>query len=257
MQFRQAERRMRLTPWLASVAALVLAGARLEAQTTIIGTVIDSVSGQPVAGAMLYLTDQSHKIVSGANGDFALTGVKKGNLILKVRRIGYEPRALRVAAGESPTTRLDTLRLTPLPVQLTAIQVESTMVANNPTLSDFFRRKRSGAGTYLTQQDIWQQNPLLTSDLLRRIPGITVRCGLGGCTPATMRSRNLRRGGGGCPMDIILDGVKSSVPLDDIPPGWIAGMEVYKGIAFAPMEYGRVSPCGTVIIWTGADADAR
>src|SRR5690348_4406606 len=128
---------MRLTSWLPLLMALAITTTQLEAQTTIAGTVVDSVSGQPVAGAMLYLVGQSLRTTSGANGGFTLTGVKKGSLVLQVRRLGYQPRALRLAAGESGTTQLDTLRLAPLPVQLTTIQVESTMVANNPMLSDF------------------------------------------------------------------------------------------------------------------------
>jgi hypothetical protein len=57
-------------------------------------------------------------------------------------------------------------------------------------------------------------------------------------------------------MRVILDGVPTSMTLDDIPPGWIAGIEIYKGIAFAPLELGR-SACGIVAVWTGPDLSTQ
>src|SRR5205814_3981790 len=112
---------------------------------------------------------------------------------------------------------IGTLRLKPLAVVLTPIVVESTLVALSPRLADFYRRKKGGACYYITQDEIWKRNPLLTTDLLRGFAGIQVTCGGTGCVATTLRSAGRRAfSGRPCPMRVILDGVPSSLSLDEI-----------------------------------------
>jgi hypothetical protein len=62
-------------------------------------------------------------------------------------------------------------------------------------------------------------------------------------------------------MRVLLDGQPSPLHVDEIPPAWIAGIEVYRSAAFTPIELTSSrsgtelgsSACGTVVIWTGGD----
>jgi len=37
-----------------------------------------------------------------------------------------------------------------------------------------------------------------------------------------------------CQMDVFVDGMRSSLSVDEIPLSWIAGMEIYNGLAQTP-----------------------
>ncbi|MSR06044.1 MAG: hypothetical protein EXR93_03095 [Gemmatimonadetes bacterium] len=218
-----------------------------QERVTIAGTVVDSMSGKPVERATVYLVSGPRTETDG-RGRFQL--IAAGG-VLVLRRIGYAPRAVRLGPflGASVDLRLT---MTPIAVALDSMNVRADMVRINPRLADFYDRRRTGAGTYFTRDDIWKRNPVHLTDLVGRVPGIS--CGPAGCNSS-------RRAGltAGCPMQVVIDGIRADLSLDEIPPAWVAGIEVYRGIATTPMQYGgtgrggRGPQCGTIVIWTGLD----
>ncbi|MBI4500703.1 MAG: carboxypeptidase regulatory-like domain-containing protein [Gemmatimonadetes bacterium] len=228
---------------------------------TLTGNVLDSVSGRPVESATVYLTDQS-SAQTGQNGRFRLRGVPPERVILMFRRIGYSPRALQLNLEKQSGREIELgpVNLWAVPVGMDSLIIETRLVNRNPRLNDFFRRAKTGRGQYVTRQDIWRRNPVVTTELLRGIPGVTISCAyLTNCTPSTMRKVGL--GQMTCPMRIMLDGIPTSISLDEIPPAWIAGVEIYRSAAFTPLELQGArraneegsSSCGTVVVWTGGD----
>jgi hypothetical protein len=168
----------------------------------------------------------------------------------------------------------------PLAVALDSISIETQLVERNRTLADFYHRRSLGQGSFFTKKQIAERNPMLTSDLLRTVPGIEIVCeGIGSCAPATLRRYGLEAHKGYCKLQVILNGQPSGIIPDDIPPAWIAGIEVYKGSAQGPTEFGATGKnrtmrngadvfsmdqrpaekdepfCGTVAIWTGGERE--
>lgn len=233
-------------------AIIVTAAQRAAAQdttVTIVGVVYDSLSGEPVAQVEVYTPDAS-TTWTNRNGQFTLSGVSRHEPLLFIRRIGFRKRALELKLADAPPrVALGKVWISPAYFALDTVRVEADLVRTNPKLSEFFRRRRSGMGQYMTATEIFKRNPLVTTDLLRAIAGIGVRCPSGACIPVTFRSGANRP----CPMRIILDGMPiRDLELDLIPPSWIAGLEVYRSSNWTPLELGR-SGCGTVVIWTGGE----
>lgn len=87
--------------WLA--IALVLLGATpLAAQVRVLrGTVVDSSSGSPIAGANVVIRGTSFGATTGADGRFTLSDLPQRDYIVLVRRFGYRFRQITVPANET------------------------------------------------------------------------------------------------------------------------------------------------------------
>ncbi len=229
-------------------------------QVTLVGLVVDSTNGQPLDKVAVYLPDDT-QTDTNRDGMYKLKFVPGQTSLVLFRRIGYAPRAVRMylQGREGREIDMGKIIMKKAAVALDPIAVESRMLTRNPRMVDFYRRKRQGRGLYFTREDILKIQPMLATDLVRRVPGLTVGCErMGACTPASFR----KTAGGEvtCPMKVLMDGVPTSMEIDLIPPAWIAGVEVYKSIAFTPLELASVANqgmgtagCGLLVIWTGAD----
>jgi hypothetical protein len=75
---------------------VIRAGEEAPAGATLAGTIVDSLSGDPLQGAVVILrTDENDApqrwATTGASGFFSLRDVPEGTHRLQVRRVGYEP----------------------------------------------------------------------------------------------------------------------------------------------------------------------
>jgi hypothetical protein len=144
---------------------------------------------------------------------------------------------------------MDTVRLAAASVTLDSIAIVADLVQRNPQMADFFRRRDTRTGQFVTQADINRAGRRRTSDALRQMNGVEVRCEQAGGGRADQPCRILsRRALEPCELQIVLDGQRSSLQIDEIPVAWIAGIEVYTGSTAPPMfSHGA---CGVVVIWT-------
>ncbi|HSL69156.1 MAG TPA: carboxypeptidase-like regulatory domain-containing protein, partial [Longimicrobiales bacterium] len=75
-----------------SLVAGVSRGAAQE--STIAGTVVESKSLKPLAGAQVLVQGQGRGVLSDANGRFRITGVTGTDVTLEIVMIGYRARTL-------------------------------------------------------------------------------------------------------------------------------------------------------------------
>ena len=209
---------------------------------------IGSVRGAnaPLARVLVQLQGDSARTSTDSLGRYRLDAVPVGTQVLEVRKLGYLPRQLTVQLLAGDNSAPD-LRLTPV-TTLDSIRV----VGQRSRYREFDSRARAGAfGRFLRADDIAHKNPLLTSDLVRQLPGFRImRRGtsdldvevIGSSGDITSLSRP-----GPCYANIVIDGVPNQM-INWIDPGSIAGMEIYAGPAGAPVQYR--SSCGTILIWT-------
>jgi hypothetical protein len=127
---------------------------------------------------------------------------------------------------------------------LRPVVIEGKRVNNKLWAAGFYGRMQSEVGTFITQEEIAQQNPRTTSELLRRIPGFVVL--ESGIASAPRRSK--------CSgVAYYVDGVHADgSDLNAVLPPAIAGLEVYTGPATVPMAFRVITQnpvCGTVLIW--------
>ena len=267
---------MRLEVVGAIAALLTVVATDVGAQqVTLTGTVIDSVTRDPVEGAMIYSVNGT-RTMSDKAGHFRLSHFDPSRDLLSIRRVGYAPQASRLSdVGKGPGVDIGTIDLVPIAVVLDPIRTEAELVKENGQMADFYHRRAGGKGWFLTRDQVAQRNPILTTELLRAAPGIVINCEQGPCQPATRRPYGWLPGQQLCFLQVILDGMPVAMTLDDIPPAWIAGIEVYKSGADTPVEFGtsgkeqntpmtgtlggagKAAPvglstpfCGMVVVWT-------
>ena len=242
---------------LVGAAVLIATAAPLHAQArgTITGTVTDG-DGVPIAGAQISVRGLGTMAISDARGVFRLDDVPIGPSIVRVRRLGFRPESLDVQLAPSPdaSVRLELARVT---AALAPVVVRASKVKHEARLAGFYERlERRTAGHFISHVEITLENPRSMTQLLQRVPGLTVVKGRAGATGVRMRGRT-------CWPLLWLDGFPmpaGDVDLDSFAPHSFEGIELYLGSTTPPMRYIQqraMSSCGTILLWSrSTDIDA-
>jgi hypothetical protein len=106
--------------WLISAARLLLAVQ--VSQSAVIGVVRDAESNEPLASAVVALTDLDRATISDSLGRYAFRGVPPGPQHLRVRRIGYVSRTLHALVPAHGQLEIN-MALRAAPVLLGAVEV--------------------------------------------------------------------------------------------------------------------------------------
>lgn len=211
------------------------------------GRVVEHRSGRPIAAATVRLAGTPLSQVTTDDGIFRFSSVPPGRYEFDVQRLGYrtvnDSVQLDLGTNVEVTARLapDAIPLDPLVVTVRSVLLERY---------GFYERQQRGSGSYVTREQIERSPPMLASDLLRGLAGISlVRRGTGlGFAPV---------GRANCGFRYVLDGARvgPGFEIDDLSPEWIEAVEVYRGPATVPMEFAPLGndsrgACGVIVIWT-------
>jgi carboxypeptidase family protein/carboxypeptidase-like protein/TonB-dependent receptor-like protein len=211
------------------------------------GSVVTAAGAKPVSRAEVSIVG-GPKTHTNERGEWTLTGAPFGTRLLDVRAVGFYPVRTPVNIIDASTS----VRIT-----LSTFQAVLDTVRVNATAPSFdqsgflLRRRSSGGGHFLTQQDIARRQPVVTSDLFRTIPGLGVERDASG--PAVIKMRGTFEDK--CIPAIYIDGAYmpdfSADDVDDFThPDEVAGIEVYTGAALPPQFQKALSGCGSIVIWT-------
>lgn len=236
-------------------------------------TVLDARNEEPVEGAtVVFLALWGDRLGTRESDEF-------GRVTFQVRR---QVGGIRIRAGRqgyellnTPTldlsghdyfvlaVRLDVDAIPLAPLEVVA-RGRRYFVERSPVLEGFDHRQRLGMGTYFTREDIERIEPLHVTDLLRRVPGVSL---VGGGLPSqqvlSMNRAQFGRGGGSCPVQVFVDGMlvtrarAGPIAVDElVTPQAVEGLEVYKGLSTVPAEFlNENAHCGVVAIWTRRGGD--
>ncbi len=189
----------------------------------------------PVSAARSTATDD--------RGRFNLGEFTAGSLSIRVRRLGYEQRAVEVQIGAGGQPTSVEIVLTIIPAELANV-----LVTGAPgRLNEFFHRRQTRAafGRFMDQEEIRKKGARNASDLFRTVPGVSVKTNPSGGN--AIRIRN-------CQPMVLIDGQRSpGAELDEvITPGDIAAIEFYPSAAGVPAQYLERSNrlCGLILVWT-------
>jgi len=248
------------------LAAFAVTPAHAQ-ERTIRGTVVDSVSAQPVANPNVIVMGTRIGVLGEDNGTFVLNGVPSGPVTLQISRIGYRSRQVRVPAGTNQIT---------LKLFTDYLQVQELVV--------------TGKATQISQQNAANAISTVNSEQLNEVPQETVDKALAGKVAGATISSNSGAPGGGVQVQLrgissinasasplfVIDGqivsdaaIASDANaitsasggqnassqdnavnrLADLNPEDIASIEVLKGAAAAAIYGGKASN-GVVIITT-------
>lgn len=236
-------------------------GSRAERRAS--GRIVNAQTGTPVAHAELLLLRGPDTLARGRSdsvGRFTTSGTVGEQFTLEVRRLGYEPGAIRWTARAADTTFV--LGLTPIVQSLATVAV----VAREPPpmrLRGFeARAATNGGGTFIQREQIDAWHPRQTSDLMRRVLSVRMIDSSGILLAASSRGQKVdlqsvstARSLAPCVMRVGVDGLikEWGFSIDSLDPNVIHGIEVYAGPASIPSEYSGARTdmyCGLVMIWT-------
>jgi hypothetical protein len=154
-------------------------------------------TGAPAVGARVLVLGSRDSVATDESGAFTLHGLSPGTRTLVVRAIGFEPVTTPVEITARETRKIDV----PLGMRigvLDSIRVIAQLQAGYGRVG-FNKRRQSGAGYYLTAEDIDKIQATEFLDLLMNVPGVRVDYG-GSGAPYLRAAR-----GGGC-VSYLVDG---------------------------------------------------
>ena len=243
----------------------VLSGASAALAQSLRGNVLDDSTGAGLAGARVDLLGQDghvvQQVLTAEDGTFRLQVPKIGQYRVRVRRLGYAPRATPLLDLTARDTLALALRLTTTALMLAPVTVvgRSGVTVFDPHLQTEgyydrkarYGRRGTGFGIFL-DGDKLRPTAFQVPDLLRGVPGLRIQAAGG---------TSVLIGGRLCAPNIFVDGqfvgtgsVQDSAEVNEALPvaADVAAVEVYPGMV-APMRYMRFGweGCGIVAIWTG------
>ena len=241
-------------PRLALVlAACALPGRAVSAQQTAMlrGVVIDRVTGLGVPAAQIVVLESKKSITADSSGKYRID-LPIGTSHLMVGALGFIPREVSVEVMAGTITdkpiQLDSISRgrTTEAQSLPGVAVSASSAPVNYRLVDFERRRQTGRGQYLTEDEIVKSGAYNVADAVKSMRGVLYECGGGSGCFIRMSNAPMR-----CLPEFIVDDqvmndFGPSTPIRDI-----IGLEVYTGPSEVPGEYaGRNAGCGVVVIWT-------
>jgi len=264
---------------LLAYSAALLASEPAFAQT-IRGRVQEFATRTPINAVEVYVLDNGGAVLARTTTDtlgiFVLSWSTTERVRMEARRLGLLPfrsEELVVRRGEAVSTRIllsaSAVPVNPLIVSSRAFEGD---IAGN--LADFQKRRQLGIGHFLDRDQIRQTGATHVSQVLTRIPGITllpmpgnptgveafttVNTALIGGTGTARASRSGRGiappASGPCPMQIYLNGHifrYAHNGVNVLPPHDIESIEIYRGLAEVPAEFsGEHARCGVIALWT-------
>lgn len=106
--------------------ALIPSAMAAQQTGTVVGRVVDSVSGEPRRNALATLVASGQTATSNDRGRFTIARVPAGSQLLQVRAIGSRTVARRITVRPSDTTRVD-IALTRDPLMLDAVRSDAPL----------------------------------------------------------------------------------------------------------------------------------
>jgi Carboxypeptidase regulatory-like domain len=213
--------------------------------SAILGELVDRHTREPIANAKVAVASLTLVTVTDSLGHFAVVGLPAGPYIIDIRAVGYAPATWRFTLA--PRQQLKhTFEMDLLPVQLPEVVVKGKTPLSERRFADFERRRETGMGAFITQEQIERANPTSLVDMLVRVRGVLQVCLTNDCVAKMARSPP------GCYPQYYLDGRESTPYFARLtPPHDVKGIEIYRGSSETPGEFqGSNSGCGVIAIWT-------
>ena len=233
---------------LGCVAGRSTAAAQSIPNVPITGVVVDSVAGMGIAGAQLTVAGSTAIATTDGHGAFRLPLGAGESGSIQVRRLGFRPRTVVIAAQRQDASVRIVLSAA---VQAIApVEVRADRARYSGRLAGYYQRlEKRTQGLFITRADLEREKPAQLTDMLQRSPGVRITRGRPGAQSVRMRGRDCR------PM-VWLDGApmaSADVDLDSFSPASLEGIEMYLGASNAPPRYQMArgqSECGTILLWS-------
>jgi len=261
-------------------------------QPALVGEVLQFGTRVPLEGASVELVDSTGasvaRTLSGADGAFRIVLDDGGKLRVRIERLGYASALSEPLDLTNGARRVEVL-LPEEPIEIDPIVVVVEGRVDKLEREGFYARALTRPGVFMRRDDVDALDPVRTSDLLGRAPGVLVRSLSYSdilrprvvfrmlaltegeqCWPSLFIDSELVQVGGvrneaPRPGEESLAGVVEIWPLDDIipksvdefvRPQEIEAVEMYRRPELVPQRFvGLGARCGAIVIWTREAGD--
>ncbi|MEM7415710.1 MAG: carboxypeptidase regulatory-like domain-containing protein [Gemmatimonadota bacterium] len=222
---------------------------------TIRGQLMDMHTDAPIdLGLIIMVSEAGDSItstLSSPGGRFSISTDQPGNYLLLAAALGYrETRVGLFELGDGGEMSVE-FRLWPEPLSIDGIMVQSLVREPQLVRNGFYRRMQRGTGTFFTPAMLEESTETRAIDVLQGIPGTRLTI-----DPVNGERLQVRGARGYCTPDLIIDGVRTtwantSIRLDELLPyDVLYAVEVHRGVAGIPIEFGSFNQCGLLVFWT-------
>lgn len=206
-------------------------------------------NGIGLSGATIVVAGTKVRALSDDSGTFRVTGLPPGQANIHVKRLGFLPDSASIQIAADGSAELN-IKLAVAAENLVPVMVRARRISYSGRLAGYYERlDRRNGGVFITREQIDQDRPRTLSQLLQRVPGVTLVRLRAGATGVRLRDRT-------CAPLIWLDGnalPSGEVDLDSFQPNSLQGIELYLGSTTAPTRYlasRDLSNCGTILLWS-------
>jgi len=221
----------------------------------IVGRVEEHESGRALEGVEVTLSEVDRTAVSGSGGFFSLSGVPQGLYEIRFSSLGFTEQTAPLLVEAGKGYRVDaTLSEEAIPIEGVTVTVEAPEYTEFLANAEFrMNHNQHLGGIFMTREDFEVRGNPPLSAMLRGIGGVKLR-GSAGEYAVELRPGQMRQCRGN-PLLFIdgqqISGRKDPMPLDMLPGIAIEIVEIYKGPASLPPEFGGSdAQCGAVVVWT-------
>jgi outer membrane receptor protein involved in Fe transport len=241
---------VRGTQWTAMVTAsgqvLVVEGppeATKMQTSTIMGTVIDAKTGEPVLAVTVTVEGTARAAHTDADGKYRIAGVPAGTYEVSARRLGYAKATRSVTVGDADTVQVD-FAMEKSPSVLDQVVTTGTVIPTEV-------KALPSPITVITSDRIEQQHALTMMAIIRQaVPTAVARDApnVPANTDISVRGASSLNGAGD--MKIFVDGVEATAFGNSaVDPTDIGRIEVVRGPQAATL-YGADAASGVIQIFT-------
>ena len=148
-----------------------------ETAGRIVGRVVDSAQGAPLAGAQIELVGGTQRVVSALDGRYNLTGVPAGTATLRVRMIGYTSKVVSGVQVRAGIASEQDVSLAASVIELQEIAVTSE--AERGSVSRALEEQRNALGIVnaVSSEQIRRSPDSDAGQAVQRVSGVTVQDG--------------------------------------------------------------------------------
>lgn len=149
------------------VLAQLLFATTLAAQAPALrGSVVDTETSRPVAGAAVTVTRsgaEPRMAVADSRGRFSFVGIDPGPAVVSVRSLGYRESSREIVVGPAGVADLR-IELPPAAIAIAPIEI----IGESSTAL----RRMTGTATKIAPQVVQQIRPIGTQEILQYVPGV-------------------------------------------------------------------------------------
>jgi hypothetical protein len=268
----QRLRTLLLTPLILAATAAAQQPAPMPAQ--FLGFAYVQGTSTPIAGATVAFETLGLTTTTDADGRFRLTGIRPGNQIVTIKKIGFVALKSMMAFRSDDSVDTDLMLVRTQAAQsLAAVKVEERSM-REWKIQEFEDRRKLGFGQFITRELIDKNEGRLLTDLLAMISGPKILNGDsghawafsgGGATSFRNNGpvldtldRLMRASNGLCYTAVYVDGVAAYTgayrerlfDLNTVRPESLVGVEYYRS-GLEPIQYAAMrNACGLLLLWT-------